>query len=119
MGSNFGARFPEDGPSPNFVHESQGIWDQNYLAKALLQIKDTEFVKLKFAMGSYRPYEYGRWIRAITMNMTALHPESGAYWLRVVASAESVYNKYLNDGSVTRVSLKPTEVLCRTDIEKS
>ena len=80
---------PDDGPSPNFMHENEGIWDQNYLAKALLQMKDTEFAKLKFVDGSYRPYEYERWIRAITMNMTALHPELGAYWLRVVASAES------------------------------
>ena len=100
------------------MQENQNIWDQNYLAKALLQMKDAEFVKLKFAEGSYRPYEYERWIRAMTMNMTALHPESGIYWPRVVASAESVYNRYLNDVSVTRVSLKPTETLCRTDIEK-
>ena len=49
--------------------------------------------------------------------MTASHPELGMYWTRIVQSAESIYHKYLNDVSVTRVSLKPTEVLNRTDIE--
>ena len=82
------------GPSPNFMQENRSIWDHNYLAKALLQMKDAEFMKLRFADGSYRPYEYERWIRAITRNMTASHPEMGAHWLRIVASAESVYNRY-------------------------
>ena len=42
----------------------------------------------------------------------------GGYWQRVVKSAETVYNAYLNDVSVTRVSLKPSEKLSRTDIEE-
>ena len=49
--------------------------------------------------------------------MTASHPELGAYWLRIVGSAESVYQRYSTDVSSTRVSLKPTETLNRTDIE--
>ena len=116
-GLTFGSTLDE-GPSPLFVEENETIWQQNYLAKALLQMKETEFVKLRFVEGSYRPYEYERWIRAITRTLTALHPEMGQYWRRVVSSAESVYNRYLNDVSVTRVSLKPVEILSRTPIEK-
>ena len=51
------------------------------------------------------------------MTLTAVHPEMGAYWQRVVQSAGTVYNTYLNDVSTTRVSLKPTEILHRTEIE--
>ena len=98
------------------MHENPSVWDQTYLAKALLQMKDAEFVKLRFVEG--RPYEYERWVRAITRTLTALHPKLGGYWQRVVSSAESVYNKYLNDVSVTRVSLKPVDILCRIAIEK-
>ena len=58
-----------------------------------------------------------KWIKAVTMTLTAVHPEMGGYWQRVVKSAESVYNAYLNDVSTTRVSLKPTETLHRTEIE--
>ena len=49
--------------------------------------------------------------------MTASHPELGTSWLRIVSSAESVYQRYLIDVISTRVSLKPTETLNRTDIE--
>ena len=108
----------DGGPSPRFVHEKEEVWEQSYLATALLQMKETEFLKLRFSEGGYKPYEYERWIRAVTRNLTALHPEMGQYWERVVSSAESVYNKYLNDVSAARVSLKPTEVLCRTPIEE-
>ena len=108
---------PEGGPSPNFVQENHTIWDQSYLAKAMLQMKDAEFVKLWSSDSCYRPYEYEKWIRGLTRAMTASHPELGAYWSRIVQSAESIYHQYLNDVSVTRVSLKPTEILNRTDIE--
>ena len=80
-------------------------------------MKDAEFVKLRFSDSCYKPYEYEKWIQGLTRTMTASHPELGMYWTRIVQSAESVYHKYLNDVSVTRVSLKPTEVLNRTDIE--
>ena len=52
------------GPSPNYVHEDQGVWDQTYLAKALLQMKEAEFPKL-FVEGSYRPYQYERWFEQL------------------------------------------------------
>ena len=51
MSSTFGAMNPDEGPSPNFVHENSNIWGQQYLAKALLQMKDAEFMKLKVAEG--------------------------------------------------------------------
>ena len=51
------------------------------------------------------------------MSLTAVHPELGGYWNRVVKSAEVVYNTYLNDVSTTRVSLKPKDTLQRTEIE--
>ena len=108
----------EEGPSPFFMQETEGVWDQNCLAKALLQMKETEFLQLRFSEGGYKPYEYERWIRAITRNLTASHPEMGQYWERIVSSADSVYNKYLNDVSATRVSFKPTKVLCRIAIER-
>ena len=100
------------------MEEADKVWQREYLAKALLQMKETEFVKLRFVDGSYRPYEYERWINAVTRTMTALHPEMGHYWKRVVSSAETVYNQYLSDVSVTRVSLKPVDILSRTPIEK-
>ena len=84
----------------------------------MLQMKDAEFVKLRFSDNSYRPYEYEKWIRGLTRAMTATHPELGAYWSRVVGAAEAVYHRYLTDVSATRVSLKPVEVLSRTDIEE-
>ena len=52
-----GCTAPEGGPSPNFVQENHTIWDQSYLAKAMLQMKDAEFVKLRFSDSCYRPYE--------------------------------------------------------------
>ena len=36
----------DGGPSPNFMHEKENVWDQTYLAKALLTMKDAEFAKL-------------------------------------------------------------------------
>ena len=100
------------------MHENSGVWDQNYLAKALMTLKETEFQKLKFPDGCYKPYEYEKWIKAVTMSLTAVHPELGGYWNRVVKSAEAVYNAYLNDVSTTRVSLKPKDTLQRTEIEE-
>ena len=99
------------------MQENSGVWDQTYLAKALMAMKETEFQKLKFADGCYKPYEYEKWIKAVTMTLTAVHPEMGGYWQRVVKSVGAVYNAYLNDVSTTRVSLKPTETLHRTEIE--
>ena len=104
-------------PSPKYVNEDHAVWDQPHLAKTLLAMKDAEFMKLRFPETSYRPYEYEKWIRGITRSMTASHPEIGTYWLRIVDSAESVYQRYLNDVSSTRVSLKPKETLNRTEIE--
>ena len=37
------------GPSPNFVQENSLIWDQSDLAKAMLQMKDADLVKLRFS----------------------------------------------------------------------
>ena len=65
---------------PHFYGGTGKVWQQEYLAKALLQMKETELVKLKFPDRSYRPYEYERWINAVTRTMTALHPEMGNYW---------------------------------------
>ena len=87
-GFAFGSMPDEEGPSPFFMEEADKVWQQEYLARALLQMKETEIMKLKFVDGSYRPYEYERWINAVTRTMTALHPEMGNYWKRVVRSAE-------------------------------
>ena len=76
-----------------------------------MTLKETEFQKRKFPDGCYNTYEYEKWIKAVTMSLTAVHPELGGYWNRVVKSAEAVYNTYLNDVSTTRVSLKPKDTL--------
>ena len=73
-------------------------------------MKDAEFVELRFSDSCHKPYEYEKWIRGLTRAMLASHPELGMYWSRIVQSAESIYHKYLNDVSVARVSLKPTEI---------
>ena len=93
-GNNFvpksGVTVPDGGPSPNFVQESAEIWHQSYLAKALLQLKETEFAKLRFSDSSYKPYEYEKWIRGFTRVMESTHPELGSYWTRVLTAAEKV-----------------------------
>ena len=82
-----------------------------------MTMKEAEFSKLRFVEGSYRPFEYERWVKAITRTLTSMHPELGAYWQRILKSAEDVYHRYLADVSTTRVSLKPTETLSRTAVE--
>ena len=49
--------------------------------------------------------------------MTRYHPEIGVYWDRVAKASEDVYQQYLRDVSVTRVSLRPKKVINRTSIE--
>ena len=66
----------DSGPSPNYV-QMNSDWDQGFLAKSLLQMKHGEFTKLRFADGCYKPYEYEKWIHAITRVLTAMHPEHG------------------------------------------
>ena len=99
----------DGGPSPNFVQEDGKVWDQQYLSKALLQLKESDIAKLRFSETCYKPYEYEKWIRSVTRSLISSHSELGKYWNRVVKSAETVYQKYLNDFSTTRVSLKPTD----------
>ena len=43
--------------SPAYHHAEAGIWEQNYLSKALQQMKDSEIAKLRFSSGSNRSYE--------------------------------------------------------------
>ena len=80
-------------------------------------MKDSECAKLRFVDSCYKPYEYEKWICGVNRMMTATHPELGAYWTRVVETAQSTYFQYLNDVSVTRVSLKPRQVLNRREVE--
>ena len=49
--SKSGVTVPDGGPSPHYVQESHGIWHQDSLAKALLQLKERECAKLEFPDG--------------------------------------------------------------------
>ena len=101
----------------NFVDRGTSMWDQSYLAKAMLQMKDSEVSKLRFSDTCYKPYEYEKWLCGVTRVMIAIHPEMGAYWNRIVAAAEKTYHKYVNYVRTSRVSLRPKKEIHRSDIE--
>ena len=81
--------------TPEYVQSDEKIWNQSLLAKVLLQMKDSEIAKLKFIDGSYKPFEYERWIMSVNRPMEGLHPEIGLYWEKVSKEAEETYFKYL------------------------
>ena len=99
---------PDGGPSPNFVNKDNSIWDQGYLAKAMLQMKDSDVQKLRFVETWYKPYEYEKWLCGVTRVMVANQPEMAIYW-NLVESAEKTYHKYRNEIRTSRVSLKPAK----------
>ena len=104
MGRPRGAADPDVPQSPAFLDAEDAVWNQSYLAKALLQIKETDMVKLKFTEGSYKPYEYEKWVQALKRLTNGYHPEIGVYWDRITKSSEDVFLQYLRDVNVTRVS---------------
>ena len=104
--------------SPAYQNPEAGIWEQNYLSKALQQMKDSEIAKLRFVSGGNRPFEFEKWLSLITTTLNGMHPEIGSYWKQVVDSATEAYQKYLRDVSYTRVNITPNEALARTTIEK-
>ena len=81
-------------------------------------MKDTELGKLKFTPGGSKPLEYEKWMNLMATTMNGHHPEIGAYWQRVVESAEKAYSSYIKDVSYTRIGIFPTEKLPRTPIEE-
>ena len=93
--------------TPEYVQTDEKIWNHSLLAKVLLQMKDSEIAKLKFVEGSYKPFEYEKWIMSVNRFMKGLHPEIGHDWEKVSKEAEGTYFKYLKDLSPTRVSLQP------------
>ena len=67
-------------PSPDYVQTDEAIWNQSYLAKAMLQMKDRDTRKLKFPESCYTPYEYEKWLQDVNRTMEADHPDIGLYW---------------------------------------
>ena len=57
-------------------------------------------------------------VTLVSTTMEGLHPETGNYWERAVASAEKSYQTYIKDVSYTRVRIFPDERLARTTIEE-
>ena len=104
------------GLSPEYVQTDESIWNQNMLAKVLLQMKDSEIAKLRFVDGSYKPFEYEKWIMSINRAMKGFRPKIGSYWERVRQHAEDTYLNYIKDLSYTRVMLQPAQKLDRTPI---
>ena len=105
-------------PSPAYQIPEDSVWNQSYLAKALQNMKETDFAKLKFSPGSNKPVEYEKWIVLMDTTTHAQHTEIGLYWKRVVASAEKAYSKYIKDVSYTRIAISPDEQLPRSMIEE-
>ena len=101
-------------PSPGYADTDDTIWNQHYLAKAMLQMKDRDTWKLKFPAGCYMPYEHEKCLQAFNRSMDAYHPEIGVHWGTVTKASEETYNKYLKDIGTQRVRLKPEETLNRT-----
>merc|ERR1711989_137222 len=105
-------------PSPAYQVPEDAVWNQSALSKALQMMKDTELGKLKFTPGGSKPLEYEKWMNPMATTMNGHHPEIGAYWQRVVDSAEKAYSSYNKDVSYTRIGIFPTEKLPRTPIEE-
>ena len=61
--------------SPAYQNPDEGIWEQNYLSKALQNMKDSEVPKLKLPSTGDRPQEYEKWITNVSTMMKGLHPE--------------------------------------------
>ena len=78
--------------SPAYQIPEEGIWNQSYLAKALQNMKETDFAKLRFMPGCSKPLEYEKWVTLISTTMNGHHTEIGLYWQRVVACAEKAYS---------------------------
>jgi len=104
-------------PSPAYQIPEEGFWNQSYLAKALQNMKETDFAKLKFLPGCSKPMEYEKWMALMATTTHGHHTEIGLYWNRVVACAEKAYSKYIKDVSYTRIGISPEEQLPRTTIE--
>ena len=83
---------PETQLSLAYLTPEEGIWEQNYLSKALQQMKDSEIAKLRFPLNGSKPLEYEKWVTTVTTTMKCLHPEIGNYWERAIASAENSIN---------------------------
>ena len=94
-------------PSPAYQIPEDSVWNQSYLAKALQNMKETDFAKLRFSPGSSKPVEYEKWVVLMETTTHAQHTEIGLYWKRVVACAEKAYSKYIKDVSYTRISISP------------
>ena len=105
-------------PSPAYQVPEEGVWNQSYLAKALQNMKETDFAKLKFLPGSNKPVEYEKWVVLMDTTTHAQHTEIGLYWKRVVASAEKAYSKHIKDVSYTRIGISPDEQSPRNMIEE-
>ena len=75
-------------PSPAYQVPEDSIWNQSYLAKALQNMKEADFVKLKFSPGTNKPVEYEKWVVLMDTTTHAQHTEIGLYWKRVVACDE-------------------------------
>ena len=80
--------------SPAYLNPEEGIWEHNYLSKALQQMKDSEIAKFKFPPNSNKPLEYEKWVTLVTTTMKGLHPEIGNYWERAIAAAEIISELY-------------------------
>ena len=79
--------------SPAYQNPEAGIWEQNYLSKALQQMKDSEIAKLRFLPGGNRPFEFEKWLSLISTTLNGMHPEIGSYWKQVVDSSTEAYQK--------------------------
>ena len=105
-------------PSPAYVVPEDSVWNQSYLAKALQNMKDTDFAKLKFTTSSNKPAEFEKWLILMETTTHAQHQEIGSYWKRVVDLADKAYHKYLKDVSYTRIAIAPDDRPPSTMIEE-
>ena len=80
-------------PSPAYQVPEDAIWNQSYLAKALQNMKDTDFAKLNFVPGASKPVEYEKWVGRMDTTTNAHHAEIGLYWKRIVECAQKSYEK--------------------------
>ena len=105
-------------PSPAYEVPEDSVWNQSYLAKALQNMKETDFAKLKFSAQSNKPFEFEKWLVLMETTTHAQHQEIGLYWKRAVDSAEKAYSKYIQDVSYTRIGIAPEERPPLTMIEE-
>ena len=95
-------------PSPAFEVPEEGIWNQSYLAKSLQNVKESDFIKLKFPAQVPKPVEFEKWLRQLETTTHALHPEVGIYWKRVVAAA--AHEATGHDGANTAIRVAAAAV---------